>query len=489
MIVIGTYADVVNYGSRQSTILEVANLLDSIAHREVAVHLLPFYPTSGDGGFAIDDWFHIRPDLGTWEDVADLASRRRLIVDGVYNHVGMGHPWVRSFFREPASNTDRLFAYRDVDGSILLSPRGQPVLKRYDINGEPWYLWQTFTDRAVDIRLDDADVITEIRRHLKLLRLHGIWGIRLDAVAYYAKELHGSIRHNPGAFGLATAIADLAEAEDLAVLAQIDCDDDGLRYFTASRQSHYVMSDFTFSSRLALSMLSHDPEPLAQHLRMIADVPHPCVRGPRTHDGLLLRSGLLRDTDVERIVSFTRKLDLPLRMSDGEPYELNCSAPYLYECAGTREDVPDIIDLALAVSGIVPGWCYIYLPLLMGFIPETLSTLPIDPRALNRTPIPIQVVTDYIGSAIAKRRLRLLDVLVEMHDDPLFVSESGVAQANVVDDGLLYIAVAAGRYTLIANFGISECRMVPPEPSRELIYGSRYHDEVLGPFGFALWRS
>jgi len=357
VLIIGTYADGVALQSlNASKIADLTAFLDVVAPAHVGIHLLPFYPTSGDGGFAIDDWFSVRSDLGSWTDIEVLASARKLIVDGVYNHVGIGHEWMRRFLASPDLATDMLHAYRTDDATQgPMSPRGQPVLCRYDIAGQAWHVWQTFTDTAVDIRLDNQVVIGAIDQHLRMLSQNGVWGVRLDAVAYYSKFLGGQIRHNPGVYEIANNLAMTIERYGMHVFAQVDSDEDGIRYFRRKSQSHYVINDFTYSAYLALAILTGDPAPLARHLARTASVPKICLRSPRNHDGLLLRSGLLAPLDRQRLIEAAAEYGIGARLSGGVPYELNCSAPFLYAQSNGRHRLSDVIELAVAITGMTHG--------------------------------------------------------------------------------------------------------------------------------------
>jgi len=282
MLIVGTYADgLASDESSAPAIPRLTKLLDLMLPPQVAIHLLPFYPSSGDGGFAIDDLFSVLPYLGTWHDIQTLATSRRLVVDGVYNHVGSGHWWVKQFMSSPQTVVHLLHAYRSKDsGAGPISPRGQPVLQRYEIDGEVWHLWQTFSRAAVDVRLNNQEVQAEIDRHLQVLSNHGVWGVRLDAVAYYAKSLGSQIRHNPGVFQLADLIAKRVEDHGMRVFAQIDCDADGRRYFAHPSQFHYIVNDFSYAAYLAHAILSHDPRLLAKHLVNTSSVKHICLNPP-----------------------------------------------------------------------------------------------------------------------------------------------------------------------------------------------------------------
>ena len=45
------------------------------------VHILPFFPSSGDRGFAPMDYTRVDPAFGGWEDVEKLADKYYLMFD------------------------------------------------------------------------------------------------------------------------------------------------------------------------------------------------------------------------------------------------------------------------------------------------------------------------------------------------------------------------------------------------------------------------
>jgi hypothetical protein len=117
-------------------------------------------------------------------------------------------------------------------------------------------------------------------------------------------------------------------------MAQIDCDEDGLKYFDAEEYKFVPLGDFTFSTYIALAIISRDAEPLADYLN---DHPAPgrvLVRAPRTHDGILLRSGRLRAKELAEIVKFAKKHNIKVRTNGGDPYELRDGPTILDSAVG-----------------------------------------------------------------------------------------------------------------------------------------------------------
>ena len=51
------------------------------------LHLLPIYPSSGDGGFAPLTYQDVDPRFGTWEDVKALGADYDLQMECMVNHI------------------------------------------------------------------------------------------------------------------------------------------------------------------------------------------------------------------------------------------------------------------------------------------------------------------------------------------------------------------------------------------------------------------
>ena len=51
------------------------------------VHILPFFPSSGDRGFAPITYDMVEPAFGDWEDIARLSEKYYLMCDYMINHM------------------------------------------------------------------------------------------------------------------------------------------------------------------------------------------------------------------------------------------------------------------------------------------------------------------------------------------------------------------------------------------------------------------
>lgn len=482
------------YGN--SHIDDLRLICDHLLPSDVALHVLPFFPSDGDGGFAPSDPFSVDEEYGNWRDVYSLASDRRLILDGVFNHVGINHPWVQGAQRDPKEYNELLHIYGDIiDGSQHPSPRGGSAVKTYVLGSERWSFWQTFSEAAVDVRLESREVRDWIRRQLSFYRTVGTWGIRLDAAAYYGKVPGEPQFHHPLARSYATDIAREAKDVGLFVMAQLDCDDRGQKYFKEGDVSQTPIMDYAYTAYLILALLTGDPCPLADHLQRTLPIAHRLVRTPRNHDGILLRPRLLLHEHKERLIAAAHRLGVPVRVNNGSPYEINSSLPGLLAKLGNEEEFWQRLSLCIVVTACLPGVAYYYLPNLVGDVPEDRSTSnQPDPRSTNRMPLPEGTWTDFLKGPQAtktKDQLRMLATI--FHDSENRVTKrEGIAQLTMeirVVDGVLIVGRRDLRLSVAVNFSNSHAVTVPDVTAGSFCFGQMPVDGQLDPLQFVCWES
>ena len=82
-IMLITYAD--SFGKN---LKELKSVLDTHFSREIgSIHILPFFPSSGDRGFAPLTYEKVDPAFGDWGDIRALADRYELMFDFMINHL------------------------------------------------------------------------------------------------------------------------------------------------------------------------------------------------------------------------------------------------------------------------------------------------------------------------------------------------------------------------------------------------------------------
>ncbi|MCF7948005.1 MAG: sucrose phosphorylase [Spirochaetia bacterium] len=164
------------------------------------VHLLPFYPSSGDRGFAPLTYNEVDPRLGSWEDVEAIARDYDLMVDMMVNHISRRSEYFQDFLqKKDESKWAGLFirfkdfwpegepSDEDLEKIYTRKPR-PPYLEVEFADGSQEKIWCTFDFEQIDLDLESPSTRSLIREFLQNLCGHGANMIRLDAFAYTTKK-------------------------------------------------------------------------------------------------------------------------------------------------------------------------------------------------------------------------------------------------------------------------------------------------------------
>ena len=162
------------------------------------IHLLPFYPWTSDDGFSVTDYRAVDPALGTWDDVAHMGRRFRLMFDAVVNHISAHSAWFQAFLRHDPQYRDYFIAVEGApDLSQVVRPRALPLLTRFTTPSGEKAVWTTFSDDQIDLNYRNPNALLEIIDVLLFYVSRGAEFIRLDAIAYLWKEIGTPCIHLP----------------------------------------------------------------------------------------------------------------------------------------------------------------------------------------------------------------------------------------------------------------------------------------------------
>ncbi len=489
MIILGSYPELKGANCDSSVLKQLKELTDSFVPSSVVIHILPPYPTSGDGGFAPNDWFSVRSELGTWEDLVTWAKERRIILDGIYNHVGINHNVVKEFFENPSEESP-LYACRGKDlPSPQLSPRGGTVYHQYQIKNETWQLWQTFSKDSVDIRISHPRIYNEINKHMSFLQNSGIYGIRLDGCAYYGHDVNFEQFHNPDSKKLSHILTELAAKHQLFVLAQLDADPIGASYFHNKEGWSTPVVDYAYSAVLTRAILSESADPVSMHVERTKNLPCSVIRPPRTHDGILLQSDLLTKAELAHISELTRDWQLPVRSANGEDYEINSSLPFICSLGVNDHDAWQRVLLIVALTVFIPGIPYFYLPFIVGDKPEDrVSSDGDDPRTLNRTRINKNDLERFISSEKSSQLKSILE-FSEVVNRMFSINEATQSKSpvDVIADRSKLVIKLDGCYLFMCNFSSSVTCDTGNTSNYNLAISFRHNVNTIEPLGFGVW--
>jgi len=139
------------------------------------LHLMPLLQTrSGpnDGGYAVSDYDEVHSDLGTMDDLEELATHLhgagiRLTLDLVLNHVAREHRWAQAARMGDAHYRDYFWTFEDralpdsYEHSLTeVFPQTAPGNFTWDPELNRW-VWTTFNSYLWDLNWANPDVLCE----------------------------------------------------------------------------------------------------------------------------------------------------------------------------------------------------------------------------------------------------------------------------------------------------------------------------------------
>lgn len=300
------------------------------------VHLLPFFPSSGDGGFSVIDPHLVDSRLGSWADVEELGQSFDLMSDLVINHLSAESPRFLEFIRDEAPGRDWFFtADPQTDLSAVVRPRTHALLRPVATPAGVRHVWCTFGHDQPDVDVSNPEVLLEwlrvVDRHLRV----GTRMLRLDAVAYVWKRPGSSCLHLPETHELVRLLRLLVGLRARGTLLVTETNVphmENISYFGEGDEAQ-VVYNFSLAPLLVSAALSGDVEPLRRWLSGLAPPPDGCtlLNFLASHDGLGVRpaTGLLDERQQQALVDACHaaggEVSNYSTPEGPRPYELNVS--------------------------------------------------------------------------------------------------------------------------------------------------------------------
>jgi amylosucrase len=184
--------------------------LDYIAECGVNyLHLMPLLESPegrSDGGYAVSDFRKVQPELGTMEDLAELATDCHergiaICLDFVMNHTSEDHEWARRARAGEEEFQHRYFFYDDWSIPNWYNETMPQVFPTTAPGNFTWceeaqkIVMTTFYPYQWDLNYANPTVFNDMTENMLFLCNNGIDIIRLDAVPYIWKTLGTTCRN------------------------------------------------------------------------------------------------------------------------------------------------------------------------------------------------------------------------------------------------------------------------------------------------------
>lgn len=300
-----------------------------------SVHILPFFPFSSDDGFAVMDYYHVREDLGTWDDIQALGDDYQLMSDVVINHASSQGAWFQEGLKgHPDYAAFFMRADPDEDLSAVIRPRPSPLLTAFETDQGIRHFWCTFGPDQVDFDFSNPKVLLTFIDIMRVYLNNKVRIFRLDAVAFLWKQIGTPCIHLPQTHEIIRLLRTLADFYDDDVLLITETNvpnHENLTYFGNGNEAHLIYN-FSLPPLLVQALLTGSEYYLKRWLMRLPPTREGCayLNFTASHDGIGLRpaAGILLDEDFHEMIQTIRSFGGEISMRSGDdgqeqPYEMN----------------------------------------------------------------------------------------------------------------------------------------------------------------------
>ena len=361
-----TYADSIG-----ENLKDLKEVLDNYFKNAVGgVHILPFYPSSADRGFAPLTYKEVDPKFGDWQDIEALAADYYLMFDFMVNHISRQSAYFKDFRKnkDESKYSDFFIRYKDfwengeptaeeVDLIYKRKPRAPYTEVEFD-DGTSEKIWCTFDEEQIDLNLEAQTTKEFIKENLEFLADKGASIIRLDAFAYAIKKAGTNCFFiEPDIWELLDYCKDILAEKNVEILPEIH--EHHSIQLKISEKDHPVY-DFYLPMLLLHSIYSSTSKRLTNWLKKAPANQYTTLD---THDGIGVVDvkDLMTDQEIEETKemlyqygSNVKRVYSSEAYDNLDIYQINCS---YYSALGNDDDA---YLLARAVQFFAPGIPQVY---------------------------------------------------------------------------------------------------------------------------------
>jgi len=416
------------------------------------VHILPFYPSSGDRGFAPVTHLEVDSKFGNWEDIQKLSKKYIVTADIMVNHISTKSFFFRDYLEKGDEskyadyfvtsdkfsrrilpcrkksliilnfiekiinnfrNFDKIFHTTGVNKfsfKKIYRPRSEsPFIPFVFKDGTIKHFWCTFTKEQVDLDFCNEEVKNFLKEYIIKLAQNGIKIIRLDAVGYTIKKRGTNSFMLPETYDLIDWLSKVAHENGMLSLPEIHNHYDYQVELSNMKEVDFVY-DFQIPLLILNAIYNKDVTTIKKWLKIR---PENTINVLDTHDGIpivdvkdLLAKSEIAETSKKIILNGgneAKRASGNNEVSNVDTYQINCT----YYSA-LRENDDDYI-VARAIQFFIPGISQVYyVGLLAGKNDvDKLRETNIG-RDINRHNYTIKEIENEMERIIVKRLMRLM---------------------------------------------------------------------------------
>jgi sucrose phosphorylase len=383
------------------------------------VHILPFYPSSADRGFAPATYDEVDPQFGNWRDIEKIGADFDLIIDFMVNHISRQSVYFQDYLEKGMESeyADMFLSFQkfgpdgisdeDLKKVYTRKPR-PPYLEIQRPDGSIERVWCTFDYEQIDL-----DWNSNLTRHLMrnvLIRLARCDAklLRLDAFAYTTVEIGTDCYfREPAVWEILDWIKDCVAPFGVDVLPEVH---EQSIYQQKLAEHGFWCYDFALPMLTLFTLYERTNCRLIEWLKVC---PRKQFTTLDTHDGIGVVDvmGLMEQEEIDRTVealydkgSNVKRIYSGPEYQNLDIYQINCT---YYSALNCNDDA---YIAARAIQFFAPGIPQVYyVGLLAGENDMELVEQTRNGRDINRHNFTIDEVEEHICRPVVQRLLKLME--------------------------------------------------------------------------------
>lgn len=359
------------------------------------LHILPFYPSSADRGFAPRTYRIVDPVFGNWEDVIRLGKHYDLMLDYMVNHISRQSEYFQDFLhkKEESKYKDLFIQYREfwpygepTDEDIARIYKRKlraPYIEATFDDGSTEKIWCTFDEEQIDLNWNHEVTKDWSKENLAFLASQNAAVIRLDAFAYATKKIGTNCFFvEPDIWRILEECEDAVKPLGCDILPEIH------EHYTIQlrvAEKNYYVYDFALPMLLLHGLYTGRSDRLLHWLRIC---PRKQFTTLDTHDGIGVVDvkDLMSDEEIEmtrdRLYAFGGSVNRKYSTSDYNNLDIYQINSTYFSALGENEDA---YLTARAIQFFAPGIPQVYyVGLMAGKNDVALAERTKNGRDINR---------------------------------------------------------------------------------------------------------
>ena len=303
------YADSIYFKDKNKTLNTLKKFHTSFL-KDVfnCIHILPFFPSSGDGGFSVKDHNLVDRKFGNWNDIKSFSKDVNIMADIVINHASSKSLWFKNYLEDKEPGKDYFFSIDNgFKTSNVIRTRDHQLIQKFKVSNNYKNLWCTFSKDQIDLNFRNPEVLLTFIEIIINFINKGVSILRLDAVGFLWKKSNTECLNLPETHLIIKLIRSIIDCLNIKPIIVTETNlprKENLSYFGKGDEAHWIYN-FSLAPLLVYTVLFENCDDMSKWSKSMppAKDGNAYLNFIATHDGIGMRpiEGILDNNKTKKL--------------------------------------------------------------------------------------------------------------------------------------------------------------------------------------------